>query len=350
MKSIKEKQFIFLSIVILSLIVILLGDRFTRRGFTKKVNPYEGTPTYQIPEEYQNYPKYESEKLGILGITFIGIGFIGYCVLFGTVSWEVVKNIKKKKERVNKKKCIYLGFLILIFLDFIHSIITNSKYFYYNTDQQQKLIDLVLGINSFLLHTALLIGFLFAYIKLAMLDEKKRISLKKFFICYFILDLLSGILLYFCGYLPIVFIFFYSSSWVYNVKNFFPLTYWSIGFIIQLIYWVIYIFAFILTEKVSDESNRKIKVPRNRTGDLLMNNSRKWKIVGIICLIIAVVFMIFGFDKLLNTEDYRNTYVNGDAYNFIVNASRATAFFVLSCFFGICSVGSGIFYYLGKRE
>ena len=70
-----------------------------------------------------------------------------------------------------------------------------------------------------------------------------------------------------------------------------------------------------------------------------------WKIIGIIIFIGSIIFLCFGFDKLINMNKSRNAYVGLDAYNYIINSSRATAYFVLSAFFLLSSIGCGIFYY-----
>jgi hypothetical protein len=68
---------------------------------------------------------------------------------------------------------------------------------------------------------------------------------------------------------------------------------------------------------------------------------------------LAVIFLFAGFYKmyayenpdseseyLSDTEDYVNAYVGGDAYNYIINAGKATANFTAAILFVI--VGFGI--------
>lgn len=65
-----------------------------------------------------------------------------------------------------------------------------------------------------------------------------------------------------------------------------------------------------------------------------------YKIISIVSYIISCVFIGLGFHKMLvyeNPESYvldsKNTYVGGDAYNYIINANFTTAYFVLALIF-----------------
>ena len=65
---------------------------------------------------------------------------------------------------------------------------------------------------------------------------------------------------------------------------------------------------------------------------------------AVILILLSALFTFSGFDKLMNYENpansefYKifpygsstNAYVGGDAYNFIINAGQATAYFVLA--------------------
>ena len=46
---------------------------------------------------------------------------------------------------------------------------------------------------------------------------------------------------------------------------------------------------------------------------------------------------------------YVNAYVGGDAYNYIINGTYATAYFVLTAMFVLASIGLVIVHYLAKR-
>jgi hypothetical protein len=60
-------------------------------------------------------------------------------------------------------------------------------------------------------------------------------------------------------------------------------------------------------------------------------------VVSIICYGFAGFFVYKGYDKMTNyfnsdslTLSSHNAYVGGDAYNYIINAGQATAFFVVA--------------------
>lgn len=65
--------------------------------------------------------------------------------------------------------------------------------------------------------------------------------------------------------------------------------------------------------------------------------------ISIISYLIAITFMGFGFYKLFvyknpddsYLEDSVNSYVGGDAYNYIINANYTTSYFVLALIFTV---------------
>lgn len=79
----------------------------------------------------------------------------------------------------------------------------------------------------------------------------------------------------------------------------------------------------------------------------MQKSSKKGKIekrllvVAIMLYLISAVMLYKGYDKMTNyrNSDYSsinvNAYVGGDAYNYIINGTYATAFFVLSAGFMI---------------
>ena len=73
-----------------------------------------------------------------------------------------------------------------------------------------------------------------------------------------------------------------------------------------------------------------------------------WKVLGIVLFSISFIFVCIGFDKLQNVNSIRNMYFNGDVYNYIINASRATAYFAIAIFLSILSIGCGVFYYFSN--
>lgn len=73
----------------------------------------------------------------------------------------------------------------------------------------------------------------------------------------------------------------------------------------------------------------------------MKNKGKIFTILGIILFVVAVVMFYKGYDKMTNyynselrTINNHNAYVNGDAYNYIINGNYATGFFVLGmgCF------------------
>lgn len=83
------------------------------------------------------------------------------------------------------------------------------------------------------------------------------------------------------------------------------------------------------------------------------------KAIGIILLILAVISVVIGFEKMLNyneggvLEPPHNAYVGGDAYNYIINASYATGYFVLggaALISGIILILAGAFYKLLRES
>lgn len=61
-----------------------------------------------------------------------------------------------------------------------------------------------------------------------------------------------------------------------------------------------------------------------------------------------------GIDKLTNYEntDYSsiNAYVGGDAYNYIINGTHATAYFVLTTMFVLAAIGLLIVHYISSQS
>lgn len=86
-----------------------------------------------------------------------------------------------------------------------------------------------------------------------------------------------------------------------------------------------------------------------------IDNSNGWKYTGILFAIFSIVPLSIGFHKMFmyrNSEYYPsnnvNVYVNGDAYNYIINANYATGFFVLAGIMIMIALGCGVLWYLAK--
>lgn len=88
-----------------------------------------------------------------------------------------------------------------------------------------------------------------------------------------------------------------------------------------------------------------------------MKNTRAGSIIS---YIIAAVFLCIGFYKMLvyegsssGTYSYDpgvNAYVGGDAYNYIINANYATAYFTLAIFCAVIGLTFIIAGHLGKAN
>ncbi|QSS99755.1 hypothetical protein IMZ31_17080 [Pontibacillus sp. ALD_SL1] len=78
--------------------------------------------------------------------------------------------------------------------------------------------------------------------------------------------------------------------------------------------------------------------------------------IAVILLLFSLVFLFFGFNKLTqysnpeseyaDEEEFVNVYVGGDAYNYIINGTQATAYFILS---GITIIG-GILLFMYQAQ
>lgn len=87
-------------------------------------------------------------------------------------------------------------------------------------------------------------------------------------------------------------------------------------------------------------------------------NATDSKVLGAaISYIIAAIFVGVGFHKLFiyeNSEifvyEHKNSYVGGDAYNYIINANYATAYFTLAILFALIGATFLIVFYLTKPE
>lgn len=71
-----------------------------------------------------------------------------------------------------------------------------------------------------------------------------------------------------------------------------------------------------------------------------------WVVLAIIAFLCSVVMIGLGVDKVVNyynSENFssliKNAYVGGDAYNYIINASYATGYYVLALLSAVCGFG-----------
>lgn len=72
-----------------------------------------------------------------------------------------------------------------------------------------------------------------------------------------------------------------------------------------------------------------------------------WKFFSTIAFVASAILIGLGMDKMFNYV-YRNVYVGGDAYNYIINGNYATGFFVLAAMCALMGIGFIVLYYLSK--
>ena len=103
------------------------------------------------------------------------------------------------------------------------------------------------------------------------------------------------------------------------------------------------------TYKASVEENQKIETQVNR--------NKLWAWLSGIMFCLSFIPLYKGYDKITNyySSDTHyslnvNAYVGGDAYNYIINAGQATAFFVLTIGAALLGVGFLIVYYLSDKK
>lgn len=82
-----------------------------------------------------------------------------------------------------------------------------------------------------------------------------------------------------------------------------------------------------------------------------------WSILSGCSLFCSILTLYQGIDKMTNyynSENYPslnvNAYVGGDAYNYIINGTYATAFFVLTAMFVLAAIGLMILHYISRTQ
>ena len=86
------------------------------------------------------------------------------------------------------------------------------------------------------------------------------------------------------------------------------------------------------------------------------NRFSVWSVLSIVSLVCGCFTLYKGIDRLTNyyNSDYsslnKNAWVGGDAYNYIINGTHATAFFVLTAMFVLAAIGLVIVHYVSKDK
>ncbi len=79
-----------------------------------------------------------------------------------------------------------------------------------------------------------------------------------------------------------------------------------------------------------------------------------YKISAIISAVVSVIMLFNGFDKMFNyyngTYSSTNAYVGGDAYNYIINGTYSTSYFVLATMFALMAVGFLILHHVSQLQ
>jgi hypothetical protein len=82
-----------------------------------------------------------------------------------------------------------------------------------------------------------------------------------------------------------------------------------------------------------------------------------WCYLAVVSLCCGAFTFYKGLDKMFRYDSgdsyphkYVNAYVGGDAYNYIINGTYATAFFVLTAMFVLAAIGLVIIHYLSQKE
>jgi len=80
-----------------------------------------------------------------------------------------------------------------------------------------------------------------------------------------------------------------------------------------------------------------------------------WNWFSFFAFCIASIMVYLGYDKIVNyyhSSDYssldKNSYVGGDAYNYIINGNYANGFFILALIFVVIAIGFIIAGFLDK--
>lgn len=109
-------------------------------------------------------------------------------------------------------------------------------------------------------------------------------------------------------------------------------------------------------EKTNIPQGADDEMPIQRLGKMI-SHANCWCWLAAISFLCGCFTFYKGIDKMVNYnngEKYPyeiiNAYVGGDAYNYIINGTYATAYFVLTSMFVLAAIGLTIIYYLSKTK
>ena len=100
-----------------------------------------------------------------------------------------------------------------------------------------------------------------------------------------------------------------------------------------------------------------LTVPEQNTQKAEKTKWSVWCYLAVASLCCGAFTFYKGLDKMFRYDSgdsyphkYVNAYVGGDAYNYIINGTYATAFFVLTAMFVLAAIGLVIIHYLSQKE
>lgn len=100
-----------------------------------------------------------------------------------------------------------------------------------------------------------------------------------------------------------------------------------------------------------------LTVPEQNTQKAEKTKLSVWCYLAIASLCCGAFTFGEGLDKMFRYDSgdsypykYVNAYVGGDAYNYIINGTYATAFFVLTAMFVLAAIGLVVVHYVSKRR
>ncbi|GGI18470.1 hypothetical protein [Gottfriedia solisilvae] len=69
-------------------------------------------------------------------------------------------------------------------------------------------------------------------------------------------------------------------------------------------------------------------------------------VLAFVCMLLGS-YKLFVYDSGEYSDESKNAYVGGDAYNYIINAGQSTAYFVMTGVFSMLGLG---FFYIARKE
>lgn len=102
---------------------------------------------------------------------------------------------------------------------------------------------------------------------------------------------------------------------------------------------------------------QSLTVPEQNAQKAKKTKLSVWCYLSIVSLCCGAFTFYEGLDKMFRYDSgdsyphkYVNAYVGGDAYNYIINGTYATAFFVLTAMFVLAAIGLVVVHYVSQKE